>query len=48
MAAIEGGLKVKVDSAAAPTVRQSAGKAELLVPVRFTDGKAQIVLEYAW
>ena len=42
------GWKTKLDSAAAPQVRQSNGKAELLVPVRFKDGKAKIVQEFVW
>jgi mono/diheme cytochrome c family protein len=37
--------KMKVGEA---KVRTSAGKKELLVPVRFTDGKAEIVQEYHW
>jgi mono/diheme cytochrome c family protein len=43
---IEGAWQLKVDSEA--KVRQSGGKAELLVPVRFVAGKARLVLEYAW
>jgi len=31
-----------------PMVRQSGGKSELLLPVVFTDGKAQIVQEFVW
>jgi len=45
---VDGALKLKIDSAAAPRIRQSGGKAELLVPVHLTDGKARIVLEYSW
>jgi len=45
---IDGAWKLKVESDAAPRVRQSSGKRELLVPVRFADGKARIVLEYVW
>jgi len=45
---VDGAYKVKLDSAAAPLLRQSAGKTELLVPVRFADGKAQIVQEFVW
>ncbi|HKB36479.1 MAG TPA: hypothetical protein VKD72_08505, partial [Gemmataceae bacterium] len=45
---IDGAWKLKIESDAAPRVRQSRGKSELLVPVRFADGKARIVLEYAW
>src|SRR5262249_5847446 len=43
---IDGGGKMKLDGAA--RVRPPAGKTELLVPVRFTDGKAQIVQEFVW
>jgi hypothetical protein len=39
--------KVRIDGAEA-TIRQSAGKNELVVPVRFKDGKAQFVQEFAW
>ncbi|MBY0527950.1 MAG: hypothetical protein K2R98_31420 [Gemmataceae bacterium] len=42
------GWKMKIDSAEAPKIRQSAGKTELLVPVKFTDGKAQIAQEFVW
>lgn len=45
---VDGTWKLKVDSDMAPKVRQSGGKAELLVPVRFAGGRARIVLEYAW
>src|SRR5262249_540303 len=45
---VDGAWKLKVDGDLAPRVRQSGGKAELLVPVRFAGGKARIVLEYAW
>jgi mono/diheme cytochrome c family protein len=41
------GWKMKVEGGPAQ-VRQSGGKAELLVPVRFADGKAQVTQEYAW
>jgi hypothetical protein len=42
---IDGTWKLKVDDG---VIRQSAGKTELLVPVRFTDDKAQIVQEFVW
>ncbi len=29
-------------------IRKSAGKSELLLPVTFTGGKAQLVIEYSW
>jgi hypothetical protein len=41
------GWKVRIDGAEA-TVRQSGGKAELLVPIRPTGGKARFVQEFAW
>jgi mono/diheme cytochrome c family protein len=42
---IDGTWKMKVEGG---VIRQPPGKAELLVPVRFTDGKAQVVQEYVW
>jgi hypothetical protein len=41
------GLKVRI-TGAEPVVRQSAGKSELLVPIRFADGKAKFVQEFSW
>jgi mono/diheme cytochrome c family protein len=41
------GWKLKLDGSGAQ-VRESGGKKELLVPIRFVDGKAQIVLQYVW
>jgi mono/diheme cytochrome c family protein len=41
------GWKMKIDGGT-PQIRQSGGKAELLVPVRFADGKAEIVQEFVW
>lgn len=41
------GFKMKLTGGAA-VVRQSNGKMELLVPVRFADNKAQIMQEIAW
>jgi mono/diheme cytochrome c family protein len=41
------GIKVRI-TGAAPIVRQSAGKSELLVPIRFADGKAKFVQEFSW
>jgi mono/diheme cytochrome c family protein len=53
--ALEGGWyqvddawKIQVPAGVTARVRKSAGKAELLVPVRFAGGKAQLVHEYAW
>lgn len=45
---IDGTWKLKLESEAAPTLRTSAGKTELLVPLRFTNGKTQVVQEFAW
>jgi mono/diheme cytochrome c family protein len=42
------GWKMKIESATTPVIRQSNGKAELLVPMRFADGKAQITQTFAW
>ncbi len=44
----DAGLKLKIESDAAPLVRQSGGKSELLVPIRLKEGKAKFVVEYAW
>ncbi len=41
------GWKLKLEGGT-PQIRESAGKKELLVPVRFKDGKAQIVQEFTW
>ena len=45
---VDGAWKLKVTGGAAPQVRSSAGKSELLVPVRFADGKAKLVQEFVW
>jgi mono/diheme cytochrome c family protein len=45
---IDGTWKLKIDSAAAPVVRSSGGKQELLVPLRFADGKAEVTQELVW
>jgi mono/diheme cytochrome c family protein len=44
---IDGAWKLKIEGGAGQ-VRQSAGKTELLVPIRFKDGKAQLVQVYSW
>jgi mono/diheme cytochrome c family protein len=41
------GWKVRIDGADA-TIRRSGGKSELLVPLRFVDGKAKFVQEFNW
>jgi hypothetical protein len=40
--------RLRIESAAAPRIRQVGGKQELLVPVRFGDGRARIVEEFVW
>lgn len=45
---INDGLIVRVTSGQKATVRQSGGKNELLVPIAFASGKANLVLEYDW
>jgi hypothetical protein len=45
---INGEWTMKIDSVAAPRIRKSGGKTELLVPVRFQNGKASIVQEFVW
>jgi hypothetical protein len=40
--------KIKVDSGVAPKIRQSGGKSELLVPLTFKEGKAELNAEYVW
>jgi hypothetical protein len=42
------GWKLKVTGGGEPTVRQSGGKAELLVPVKLADGKGEFVTEMVW
>jgi hypothetical protein len=42
------GWKMKVESTVVPTIRQSSGKSELIVPVPFKDGKAEFKVEYVW
>jgi cbb3-type cytochrome oxidase cytochrome c subunit len=40
--------KMRIESTAAPQIRQSGGQFELLVPVRLKDGQAKIVQEFHW
>jgi hypothetical protein len=42
------GWKMKVAGGGEPRIRPSAGKTELLVPIPFKDGKAEIVQEFVW
>ena len=44
---IDGYWRVKVEGGE-PAVRKSGGKAELLVPVNFQEGKARLVQTFAW
>jgi cytochrome c2 len=41
------GLKMKLEGGS-PVIRPAGGKSELLVPIPFKDGKAQIVQEFVW
>jgi cytochrome c2 len=41
-------LKMHIESDAPPQIRANEGQAELLVPVRFRDGRAKIVQEFQW
>jgi hypothetical protein len=41
------GWKLKIEGGT-PTIREAGGTKELLVPVEFKDGKAELVLEYVW
>jgi mono/diheme cytochrome c family protein len=45
---VDGALRTKLISQAAPVVRSSAGKMELIVPLTFTNYKGRIVQEYSW
>jgi mono/diheme cytochrome c family protein len=45
---IDGHWKIKLTSAAAPRIRRVGNKSELLVPVTFEKGTAQIVEEFVW
>jgi hypothetical protein len=40
--------KVHIGAGAAPRVRRTGGQQELLVPVRFSNGRAKIVEEFSW
>jgi len=41
-------LRLKIESGTKAVVRKSAGKTELLIPVRLSDGKARVDVDYAW
>jgi hypothetical protein len=39
---------MRIESAAPPVIRSSAGKMELLVPIQFKGNSAKLVQDYAW
>ncbi|HZU37521.1 MAG TPA: hypothetical protein VFA18_16490, partial [Gemmataceae bacterium] len=43
-----GDYKMRLEGADKPRLRQSAGKTELLMPVRFREGQARIVQTFLW
>jgi len=45
---IDGAIRMKITSQAAPTIRSSAGNMELVVPIVFTNNKGRIVQEFIW
>jgi cbb3-type cytochrome oxidase cytochrome c subunit len=45
---VNGEWRMRIEAGAMPRVRTSAGKQELLVPVRFEGGRAHIVQEFNW
>jgi cytochrome c553 len=45
---INGEWRLHLESASKPVTRMHDGKSELLIPLRFEDGKANIVEEFAW
>lgn len=45
---VDGTWKVKLEGGETPVLRQAAGKTELLVPIRFQDGKAELIEEFSW
>jgi mono/diheme cytochrome c family protein len=45
---IDGAWTLKVDGGPGALIRRSGDKQELLVPLRFTAGKARFALEYVW
>jgi mono/diheme cytochrome c family protein len=45
---INGEWKLRIEAASPPRIRKSGGKVELLVPVRFQEGRARIVQEFVW
>jgi cytochrome c2 len=45
---IDGEWKLRITAESKPIIRNSNGKAELIVPIKLDSGKARIVEEYAW
>jgi len=45
---IDGEWKIRIKAAALPRIRQASTKMELLVPVRFQNGRATIVQDFVW
>ena len=45
---VNDGLIIRVTSGQTAVVRQSNGKSELLIPITFAGGKANLTLEYDW
>ncbi len=43
---VNGSWRVRLDAVA--SIRKSAGKVELLVPIKFTDDSATLIQDYAW
>ena len=43
-----GDLKMHIESDAPAQIRASEGQAELVVPIRFKDGRARIAQEFQW
>ncbi|HYT89602.1 MAG TPA: hypothetical protein VEL76_12920, partial [Gemmataceae bacterium] len=45
---INGEWRMRIEADSAPVIRQSGGKQELLLPVRFGNGRSKIVQEIVW
>jgi hypothetical protein len=45
---VDGSRRLKIETGEKPVLRESGGKVELLVPVRFKDNKSSFVIEYSW
>ncbi len=46
--AVDGDFKTKIEADAKPVVRQVDGKAELVVPVKLSNGSAKLTQHYQW